>query len=78
MRIPLSFPVQTYVIYTYDDFTIIVPDLQKLNHWPKRFAAVRYTAYGFTKDNFERGFQGKKQEVGELTGEKAGQHVRNH
>ena len=74
MRVPLSFPVQTYVTYTYDDFTIIMPDLQ--NHWPKRFA-VRYTAYGFTKDNFERGFQGKKQEVGELTGEKAGQYVRS-
>lgn len=76
MRIPLSFPVQTYATYTYDDFTIIMPDLQKLNHWPKRFV-VRYTAYGFTKDNFERGFQGKKQEVGELTGEKAGQYVRS-
>lgn len=77
MRITLSFPVQTYPTYTYDDFTIIMPDLQKLNHWPKRFAA-RYTAYGSTKDSFERGFQGKKQEIGELTGEKAGQHVRNY
>lgn len=51
-----------------------MPDLQ--NHWPKRFA-VRYTDYGFTNDNFERGFQGKKQGVGELTGEKAGQNVRS-
>lgn len=51
-----------------------MPDLQ--NHWPKRFA-VRYTAYGFTKDNFERGFQGKKQVVWELTGKKAGQYVRS-
>ena len=51
-----------------------MPYLQ--NHWQKRFA-VQYTTYGFTKDTFERGFQGKKQGVRKLTGEKVGQYVRS-